>query len=307
MASFQLLNSEVVRAVLVQAGLGRTAADMDSATEGDVRAIIRAGLRRAYFPTQNGYPYQWRWLETKFSVSAEEVFDDGTIEVSGGTVTLTGGTFPADMIDHYIEVEGHVLFVTERTDDTHVEVSHTQLTIASGTSYEAPRYRYDLPSDFGEFIGGVVYADGENSWCLAGSSEPELRLRYAIGQDLGTDTTHWAVFDGKIYFWPTPAPDAFIQSIYIAVPDDNLPADLTTPGSTAQVDPIFAEVFMEAILAAAEAYNDDTAGIHEQRFQVALQAAIAHDQIVGGHYDFSHRAVPRNHLGHGEILPLTFS
>lgn len=306
MANLGLDNSEVVRAVLVQAGLGRDASEMDAATEADVRSIIRSGLRRAYFPVQNGFTYQWRFLETPYSLSAEAVYSTGTIEVSGGTVTLTGGTWPDDVIDHYIDVDGHILFVTERTSDTVLVVSHTQLAVAAGTEYEAPRYRYALPSDFGEFLGGLVYADenGEGR-CLVGSSEPELRLRYAIGYQQDGETSHFAIFGGKIYLWPTPEPDAFLQGVYMAVPDDNLPADLTTPGSTAQVDPIYAEVFLEAILAAAEAYNDDRDGLHEKRFQQALQAAIAHDRTVGGHYDFSHR-IPAGYKGIGTVNPINF-
>lgn len=306
MANFEIDNSELVRAVLLQTGLGRDPAEMDEATEADVRSILRSGLRRFFFPLQDGFTYQWRFLETPFTISAEAVFDEGTIEVSGGVVTLTGDTWPADIIDHYIEVSGHILFVTERTSDTLLEVSHSQLTVAAGTSYEAPRYRYPLPSDFGEFLGGVVYQNESDNWMLIGSSEPELRLRYAIGYELANETTHWAVFDGKLYLWPTPIPDAFIQSIYVAVPTDNLPADLTVPGSTVQVTALYAEAAKAAVLAAAELYLDDKAGIHEQRFQAALAAAINHDRAVGGHYDFSRQVGP-DYRGLGPVSNIDFS
>lgn len=298
MAVLSVDNGEIVRAVLQVAGFGRDAANMDAATEADVRTIIRSGLRRFFFPTQNGFPYTWRFLEKSFTISANPVFetdttldpDSPTIEVSSGTVTLTGSTWPADIIDHFIRVSGHTLFVESRDTDTTLTVSHKQLTVAAGTAFEAPRFRYPLPTDFGTFQGGVVYANDADNWALVASSEPELRLRYAINFGLSDKTSHYAVQNEKILFWPVPEPDAFIQGLYIAEPDDNLPADLTSPGSVVQVDPMYSEAVVEAILAAAESFNDDTAGIHEQRFQAALVAAIAHDQLTGGHFDFSHPA-----------------
>lgn len=312
-ASFSLDNSEVVRAVLQVMGLGRDAANMDDATEADVRAVIRSGLRRFYFPVANGQTYQWRFLESHLSLNVVAVFDDGTVEVSGGTVTLTGGTWPSDMTNYFIRVSGHVLFVTERTDDNNVEVSNTQLTVASGTSYDAYKYRYALPSDFGEFLGGVVYADGDDldgTRMLAGSSESEIRLRYAVGQGTSVRTTHYAVTHTPdasgptIVLWPVPAPDAFLTGTYLAIPEDNLPADLTTPGSVVQVKPIYAEAVLEAILSAAEEYNNDMHGVHTARFQAAIQTAIMHDKAVGGAYDFSNRVVdPRSH---GTVLPIDF-
>lgn len=306
MASLSLDNGEIVRAVLQQTGLGRDAADLDTATEADVRAIIRSGLRRFYYPVEQGFPYQWRWLEDGFEVPAEDVYKTGTIEVSGGTVTLTSGTWPTDIVDYYIEVENHILFVTSRDSGTELTVPHTQLSVDSGTTYEAKRFRYDLPNDFAEFLGGVTYFSGSDNRLLVASSEPELRLRFAIGYNLSNKTTHYAIKDSKILFWPVPKTDAHIHGIYLKNPDDNLPGDLTTPGSVAQVDPIYAEAVMEAILAAAESYNDDTQGVHEARFQAALAAAIQHDRAVGGAYDFSHRITDPSFKGLGPVDRINF-
>jgi hypothetical protein len=294
MAVLSLKNDEIVRAVLQVMGVGRTAANMDAPTEADVRQIIRDGLRRFYFPTIGDFVYQWRWLEKYHPISIVAKFSTGTVAVSGGTVTLTGGVWPALIVDYFIRVSGHVLFVTTRTDDTHVVVSNTQLSVAAGTAFEACCFRYGLPSDFVEWLGGLVYADGSESGILSRSSEPEIRLRYAVGQGLSSRTTHYDITstpdaaEMQIVLWPVPVPDAFMAGTYLSVPDDNLPADLTVPGVVAQVSPIYAKAVMEAILAEAEAYNDAGAGLHEAKFEVALAAAIAHDKSVGGAYDFSH-------------------
>lgn len=310
MAAFSLDNSELVRAVLQVMGLGRTPSEAlaDSAIEADVRAVIRSGLRRFYFPVQDGQVYQWKFLEKHYAIPAEAAFEDGTIEVSSGTVTLTSGTWPSDITDYFIVVSGHVLFVTERTDDNNVEVSHTQLAVSSGTTYSAYKYRYSLPSDFGEWLDDVVYSKGSDNWELSNSSESDLRLRYAIGQGAATRTTHYAVTHTpdsgtpSIVVWPIPAAEAFIQGVYLAVPDDNLPGDLDTPGSTVQVRPIYAEAVLEACLSAAEEYNNDAPGVHAQRFEAALRTAIVHDKATAAAYDFGNRAVdPR---GRGPVVSM---
>src|SRR3972149_6246134 len=115
MATLSLTTDEVVRNVLLVAGVGRNAGDMDEATEADVRAIIRSGALRAYNPMVGEYAYQWRFLEKHASFSMEPVYETGTIAVSGGVVTLAAGTWPAWAEDGFMSVNGHVLFVTAPT------------------------------------------------------------------------------------------------------------------------------------------------------------------------------------------------
>lgn len=292
MAVLSLNNSEIVRAILQVMGAGRNSGDMDTATEADVRNIIRDGLRRFYFPTVGEFVYQWRWREKHHPIPIDAKFTTGTIAVAAGTITLTGGIWPAWLADGFVIVSGHVLFVTVRNSDTVLTTSNSALAVTAGAKYEAFRYRYALPSDFAEWLGGVVYADGSDSWTLAGTSEAELRLRYAVQQKTNDRTTHYAIASThaadamRISFWPVPQPNAFIQGVYLSVPDDNLPADLKTPGVTVQVPPLYAKAAVEAILAEAENYMTKLDGQHESRFQEALQQAIAHDKAVGGAYDF---------------------
>ena len=312
MAALTLDNAEIVRACLQVMGLGRDATNMDEATEADVRAVIRAGLRRFYFPLVGDYTYQWRFLEKRASFPSEAVFDDGTIAVSGGTITLTGSTWPSWMLDGFIRVDGHVLFIATTPTTTTATTPNTGLTIAGGTAFEAYRYRYELPSDFSEWLGGVVYANGSRNRLLANADESELRLRYAIGQGLNAETTHYAVTaspdaDGQyIMFWPVPAPDAFAQGTYLSTPADSLPADLTAPGSTIQVGPMYAQAVMEAILAEAESFYNNSGNLHEAKFQAALKVAISHDKSVGGHYDFNHQ-INKGYPGSEQVLPIDFS
>lgn len=322
MSSLNLSNDAICRATLQVMGLGRPSGNMDAATEGDVRAVIRSGLRRFYFPiTENGYAYQWRWLEKHHSVSVVDTYATGTIAASNGAITLSGGSFPADLTNYFIVVDGNILFITAQADPTHATTPHTQLSVTAGTSYTAYKFKYALPADFGEWVGGVVFSDGSgggNSRVLSNATEAELRLRYAINQSAGDSTqngdartTHYAISATpggttfEISFWPVPAKGAFIQGVYQSVPDDNLPGDLNSPGTTVQVSPVYAEAVMESILTAAEEYNNDMNGVHSQRLQAAMIAAINHDKSVGGNLDFSRK--PANYRGIGMVLPIDFS
>ena len=288
-------------------GVGRTAGKMDESTESDVRAIIRAGLRKFLYPLIGDRVHQWSFLSKHHPISVDEVFNDSTLTITGGTATLAAGTWPLDITDYFIDVGGNVLFVTSRTDALNVEISHTNLTVAAGAEYNAHKFKYDLPSDFAEWQGGVVYQNGSDHWILSGSSESELRLRYAVGQGLSSRTTRYAITSApdadtdtpaqQIMFWPVPEPDAFIQGTYLIAPDDKLPADLTTPGVVVQVPPLYSEAALEAILSSAEEYNDDTQGVHAVKFQSALAAAILHDKASGADYDFGRR------VGEGIFVP----
>lgn len=316
MANFSLDNSEIARAALQEMGVGRNASVIDPATEADLRAVMRSGLRRFYFPVVGDAVYQWRWLEKYFSVPTVDTFHTGTVAVTGGVVTLTGGAWPAGMSGYFIVVDGHVLFTTADAVGATVAISHTTAVVTAGATFVAYKYRYALPADFGEWLGGVVYDDGSNSFgsrTLARSDESEIRLRYAVGQGQNSNrTTHYALSSApdataaiSIMFWPVPILGKFIQGVYLAVPDDNLPADLTVPGNTVQVKPIYAEAVMECVMWAAEEYNHIVDGPHAQRAISALQIAIVHDKNVGGAYDFSRPIDGRQ--GCGNVLPIDFS
>lgn len=302
--SLQLSNDDIFRATLSTAGLGRNIEDMDATTEADLRAIVRSGLRRFLFPTVGEFPYRWRWLERFFSISVVSTYDTGTLTIAAGTITLAGGTWPTWAADGFLSVDGQIVFIDTRVDTDTATTEHTELAVSAGATFTLYRYRYPLPTDFGEFVGGVTYSNGTDNWILAGAAEAELRLRYAINYNYNNRTSHYAITftpagEANITLWPVPAPDTFIRSVYSSVPEDNLPDDLRV----ASVDPViqcapaFAEAAVEAVLAAAEAYNNDAEGVHEKRFQIALATGIAHDKAASDGYDFSHNLNRRQTRG----------
>jgi hypothetical protein len=274
-------------------------ADMDDATENDLREVIRAGLRRFYHPVEdNGFTYQWNFLDRHHPISAVAAYKTGTIAVSGGTLTLTSGTLPPEFEDYFVVVSGQILFVNERLTDTTATVNNDQIVIAAGTSYTAKRYKYGLPADFNAWRDGPVYMNSGTSQNrvrrLARANEAELTMRYAIGNG-GDDTTHFAVTTAPsgtfhITLWPVPIPNATILGTYQTLPDDSLETDLRDVGVSSTITQVtgrYAEALLECVLAAAESYTDDMNGVHEGRAQMALKQAIAHDRAAQGPMNFN--------------------
>jgi hypothetical protein len=296
--NLELSNDELVRQALVVSGLGRSIANVDDATEADVRGIIRSGLRKARYPLFAGQSYHWRDMLRYHPISFTALYNTGTVSISGGTVTLTGGTFPTWAADGFMNVGGNIVFVTVRDSGTQVTISHTELS-ATDSEYTMYRYRYDLPADFSKWDGDVIYSNAQDYWSLSEADEGDLRLRYAINYVYNYRTSHYAITSAgsaptdlkgtaKIMFWPIPQPDGFCQGSYVIDFEDNLPADLRVPGSEViQCRAYVAEAFMEAVLSAAEEYNNDTEGVHSKKFQEALQTAIRHDKARNPGTDFS--------------------
>lgn len=295
--SLSLTNAEINRAIAVVAGVNRSASSWDTAFLSDARDIIRSGLRRFYNPTNpDGSVHQWRFLERKWEDHGLVEFSTGTVTVSTGTVTLAGGTWPAWAADGILRVDGRSLYVTIRTDGTTLTIDHTGVAHAALTTFTLHRWRYGLPTDFSEFIDGVVYSKGNNqAYLLRSRLESEIRKRYAANFKTG-DTSLYAVTKGQtadtsewyFTFWPTANTDAYFSGRYRAAPEDELDnSDLTALGATVQIEAVHAETLMAAIQAAAEEFYNDAPGVHAQRFQTRLLASIQLDRHTQGPVDFS--------------------
>jgi hypothetical protein len=289
MASLSLTTSEVLGALALVMGVSRNAADWDSDTESDARQMIRDGLRKFF-----NCGHQWNFLERPYVKAApsNDGYNTGTVTVANGTVTLAGGVWPTWAEDGILRVDGQSVYVTDRVSDTVLTISHDGLAAAALSTYSLHRWRFPLPDDFGEFIGGVVYSRGENRGkpIRKGENENEIRLRYAANFREG-DTGMYCITPGRdtdvadnyFAFWPTMDAESVIAATYRAVPADQLHAtDLTTDGAVVQVGPVHSGTLLKAILAAAEEYYNDEPGVHSAAFADALQKSIAHDKRMAG-------------------------
>lgn len=112
--NLNLLNSEILGVISTVAGISRTPTEWSAADKSDVRQAIRRGMRKFYQPQPlpNSTIHQWRFLERKMYVSAEEPYTTGVLKVSAGTAILVGGTWPSWSLDAVLNTGQNVLYVT---------------------------------------------------------------------------------------------------------------------------------------------------------------------------------------------------
>ncbi len=287
------------------AGLDRNPGNWEPDELEDVRAVIRAGIRKfLHPPLVDGRIHQWRFLERQFVAQGEPTYITGTIAVVAGVVTLTGGTWPTWADDAILRVGSVSYYVDTRTSGTVLALETDGTTVASGTTFELHRWRHPMPTDFGELIDGAIYSSGSGTYQsrrLQGSDEAEIRLRHAVNFRSSSntgDTCKFAVYHGDDndasdwYFsvWPVLDDGAFVSTTYRAVPLDNLAATLTDEGTNVQMDPVHAETLLASIQSATEEYFNDSANqVHSQRFFDRLKASIAHDRHSQGPVEFNRR------------------
>jgi hypothetical protein len=301
MASLNLSNQEILQAIATVAGISREL-DWDDSTKQDVWTIIRSGLRRFY--SADG-EHQWSFMERKFYAAYSAPYSTGTVAVTGGVVTLSGGTWPTWAKDGVLVTGGTTLFITDREDNTHLSaLSNTGVVVTAGSSYVIYRWRYPLPDDFGEFLDRVSYNHPTYGRLLRSTTEAEIRLRWVATFQTGQTcmyaivpgNTSVAVDDGGdpsrwyFHFWPTFDANAAVAAEYRAVPLDQITSatDLLTDADTIiQADAVHAETMLAAILAATEEFYNDQPGVHSARYASALQTSIMLDRRSQGRRDFS--------------------
>jgi hypothetical protein len=288
MPNLKLTNLEILQALGMVMGVSRTPSEWDDETKADARMMIRAGLRAFY-----NCDHEWNFLERTFAEPASDAYETGTVAIDGaGVVTLTGGTFPSWAVDGILRVDGHTVYVTTRTDDTHLIISHDGLTVAAGTTYALHRWRVGLPDDFAEFLGGVVYSQANRSKLLRGvMNDTQIRLQYAANFKTG-DTSLYSVVAGGdtgatsqwyLTFWPTMDSEALVTGTYRASPEDGLDAtDILLDDDYVQVGQVHSATILASILAAAEEYYTGQPGAHAAKFRMLLDASIAKDKKSQG-------------------------
>lgn len=296
--SLSLTHTETLQRLAAVMGIDRGASgtfQWDTATQADVRGVVRSGLRQFYHPIdpRDGAAYQWNFLKKRFTSQQQDEYSTGTVAVASGTVTLTSGTFPSWAANGLLRVSGNVLFVDSRDGDTTLTVSNTGVAVSAGASYTLNQWRVDLPSDFGELVGPVQHIEADWNRDLRIVQEGEIVLRYAEDITTPQNTIMAAVQkvsnlteadEGyKLLYWPQLATDAILTGLYRANPLDRLDnSDIFASGTIVQADAIHAETLLASILAAGEAYYNDAPGVHSARFRDLLQISINNDRRAGG-------------------------
>lgn len=126
--------------------------------EGRTLGVSRQAVLDAYrrIPSM----HDWNYYRRMQLIHIPEPYSTGTVtyENSSRTLTLTGGTFPNDVIDGRITIDRVSYEVSRRISSTALELAanlNPGKDITSGVSYEWVKLRHLLSDDFGSVIAAV--------------------------------------------------------------------------------------------------------------------------------------------------------
>lgn len=256
-----------------------------------ITRVVRSGERQFYSPPPvGGVTHTWSFLRPRLRITISAPYATGTVGISSGTVTLTGGTWPEWAADGHLVVDGVGYAVASRTSNSVLVLDDTSVTVASGTDYALQRWQYTLPDDFGGFIDAWLAYTPENNQreAVALVSVPEiLRMRQqaiSVASPRAAvtpvnSTTASAGQRFELLVFPTPTQAGTLEATYYAIPNqatDALPYPLGGQ--------VHAETVLQACLAAAELERDKRPGPHKLLFLERLAASITHDKKIGPRY-----------------------
>jgi len=265
-------------------GIGRDSFSDLEATR--VNSIIRSGLRQVYYPQhfKEGMTHQWSFMRPEAQIVTTAAYTTGTVTISSGVVTLSGGTWPSWSEQGELNINSQVYTVNVRDSDTQITLDDLTATAAAGTTHSLNRPSYDLPEGFdGNFDGNLHYKTGDNTlWPSIKITSPAMvrgRKQTYNGSDrpviASVQPKSFVAATGQrweITFYPSPSDSWTFYGRYKISP-------LMIDGSSKY--PLggvaMAEVFLESCLAVAEKRFVEDSKIHQQEFARLLAQAINHD------------------------------
>jgi len=238
----------------------------------EIVAAINSGYRE-FCATE-----AWQFMQPKTSISTVAAYSTGTIAVSSGVVTLTGGTFPSWAAAGEVSVSGATYPVATRDSNTQVTLDDTSVAVSSGAEYSIGQSIYALPDDFGGMLGPMTYLPGKSGNYPPITIVDEYQIRalkqrsdsYSFRPSFAgirastfdaTSGSRW-----ELEFGPS-VPDAVYQLFfkYTAIPNQLTPTNKYPLGGQQH-----AETIRAMVLAAIEAKKDEGIGINAQKVPVHL-------------------------------------
>lgn len=305
MASLSLSNAEIYRDLSMVMGVNRDYTQWDAQTLADAQSIIRSGRRKFYAA------HEWSFLTHNITINVIAPYETGTITVVNGTVTLAGGTWPANAAGQRLAFDDAVYEVASRTSDSVIVLFDTSVDADALTTFKLYSTRYDLPSSFGAFIGPVtIETVDEIAYAMKETAIlPEFEIRKLLSRTTAfSDTpllfattrtiasTEIGLQAYKFEMYPLPDQAYTIRAMVRITPGDSLgEAD-----DDELVHASYAELMRLAILSAAEHTYNGVGGINSQTFLMQLPNFVRRDKIAGG----ARRLMPRRDGNHGGGDPL---
>lgn len=245
----------------------------------DIDNCIMDGLQRVYAS------HDWSFFRPVVDITTTAPYSTGTIAVSAGVVTLTGGTFPSWAADGILRINGRSYAVISRVRNTTATIGDTSLVVAAGAEYQLGRPEVPVPCGFESVANDselAYYAD-DDAFYPAVMQRGDQAIR-KLEQNVQN-------FDRPVYysirtveFSPTvgsrrvlaffPTPD---KAYTMRVPMFLRPVMLTADDQQPVGGEVLSQVILEACLASAEHNFEEREHIHEKRFMEMIQLSIRND------------------------------
>ena len=284
--TYETLRREIGRFL----GHGHDPTDWEADTEvvADIGDLLRSGVRRVLTPPplpNEKYSHEWSFLRPAATLTTTAPYVTGTVTIVAGVATIAGGTWPSWAAQGALTIAGGTYAVASVVG-ADLTLADTSVAADAGTTFSLGRVAYDLPLDFANIDGPLIYAAGQSilqseverisEYQLLGQLNSELlrgypRL-YAV-RPKAIDMTASTAYELLI----SPTSDAAYSLYYhyrVAIPQLDA-SNSVPPGGDAH-----GELYLEACLAAAEQKFHDGAALHTARFQECLVASVSHDRRV---------------------------
>lgn len=273
----------------------------------DVSRILRAGLRKAYYPPPLGAnqpAHQWSFLRPWATITTNEPYETGTITVADGVVTGSGTTFPTWATNGWLVYSGKYYEVATRGGATSLTLVDTSSDndASAGTEYQLIQYRVDLPTDFESLAGPMFWHNDQSQNNIPLERYPDIKLM-RLYQDSDNETmvdeprlfaiypkvhTATAKQTWQAIFWPAFDDVYHLKYRYNVQMSDLDGTDLYPPGGAQH-----SEMILEACLSEAELKYNDSPGPHQEKFMALLASSIQLDRQISEAETYG--VVPVNH------------
>jgi hypothetical protein len=281
-----IATSDLKRAFGLYVGYGRDSSDWTADELADFNAALEAALRQAYFPIRaNGTTHKWSFMYPEAPpLVTNAPYSTGTIVIVAGVVTLTGGTWPSWAAAGRLKVLGNVYTVATRNSNTVLTLDDLTVAVASGTAFQLGQAYYDLPDDFLDFDSPLTYQPGVSTYYPAIEIYDEQMLRIKQQSHEYFHRPLWGALvpvnldpevgqRWQIFLAPTPDASYRFSYRYQRAPGGLDDTDIYHWGGVP-----FSELIRLSLLSKAEEFLNDGQTIMQQRFLLALEAAIDYDK-----------------------------
>lgn len=294
--SLQLTYSEIRQHMALMMPVNRDSTQWGTTSIAtDIAMIMRAGLRKAYYPPPLGEgqkAHQWNFLRPWAQITTNKPYSTGTISVTNSTVTLSGGTFPTWATDGWLVYGGKYFEVSARGSGTSLTIVNSpgDNNASAGTAYQLLQYRASLATDFASLAGPIYYNPDESLENIPLTRMDASRLR-CIYQDSDNDTLladepRWfavypvsvaqnAIQSWKLIFAPA-ASNLYVLNYRYNVQMSDLDATNQYPPGGAQ----HSQMILEACLSEVEIKYNDGPGAHTEQWLQLLAASIDLDRQI---------------------------